>query len=106
MIPNLGEAGQSVRLDDGSGSADQPVSVQVLLKAGLERFQRIVSPRHNGDIREVIAAAVGDPNYILIGPPILPGNFTPAGRASRADGRPAPKPARHKIRAGVLQRGT
>ena len=76
------------------------------MEAGLERFQRSAGSRHVRDIGEIIAAAVGGPDRILIGARDLPGNLIAGCRLLRADRRPGAKLTRHNGRASVFQRGT
>src|SRR5262245_21374338 len=81
-----------------------PVSVQVLLEAGLERLEGKVIARHNADsIRGVVAATVGVPNRVLVGASILPRNLVPACRLLRADRRPGAT-LTNKVRAAKFER--
>src|SRR2546423_717506 len=58
VVIGLDQAGRSLCLDHGAGNADRSVAVQVLMKTGLQRFQR----RAAGGLESigvVAAAAVG-----------------------------------------------
>jgi len=50
MISHLGQLRRSIGLDHRRGRTDLPVVVQVLLEAGLERFERKGISRHKADI--------------------------------------------------------
>ena len=106
VVPNLDQAGRSIRLDHRRAGTDHAVAVQVLLETGFERFQRRAAARHHADgVREVVAAAVGVPDRILIGAGDLPGNLIAACRLLRADRRPGAELTRRHGRAAVAQRG-
>src|SRR5258705_129978 len=71
--------------------ADHTVAVQILVEGGFQRSQRSAGSRHDADgIRDEIAAAVGIPCRVLIGPRILPGHCVATCRLLRADRCPAP----------------
>src|SRR6202012_1685524 len=58
VISLLHQAGRSECLDY-RGGADHAIAVEILLKAGLERFQTDICARHRADgTREVISAVV------------------------------------------------
>src|ERR1700722_3534603 len=82
------------------GDTDHAVSVQVLAKSGLDRFERGAGSRHESEkMREVVAVAVGSPDSIFIGAWNLPGNVISARCLHRADRQEAAKLAcpRHNI---------
>src|SRR5262249_55814778 len=64
-----------------------------------------ISPRHSADDTcDVVAAAVGVPNRILISGRDLPGNLIAAGRLLRTNRRPPAKLTRHNVRPAIFQR--
>ena len=67
-------------------NADRPVAVQVIVETGLVRRHLDARPREWD--RELIAAAVGQPNLILIGARDRPGHLIAARRLRRGDRRP------------------
>src|SRR5260370_870522 len=86
---------------------NRSVIVEVLLKAGFERFQCQADSRHRAeDAREVIAAAIGVPHLVLIIARDLPGHLIPAGGLLRADRCPRAEFTRQHGRAGKAQLGT
>src|SRR5262249_15333626 len=89
MIPNLGQPGRAIRLDQRRGRTDQSVAVYVLVEAPFESllFPYTTLFRSDGTC-DVVAAAVGGPGRVLIGARDLPGNLIAAGRLLRADRRP------------------
>src|SRR5262249_5617913 len=107
MVPNLCQVRRSVRLDHRRGRTDQSVAVQVLVEAGFEGRQGIVSPRHRTvDTGDVVAAAVSVPNRILISGCDLPGNLIAAGRLLRTNRCPGAKLTCHNWSAAKAQLGT
>src|SRR2546421_316733 len=65
----------------------------------------MVSARNSADDTcEVVAAAVGVPNRILISGRDLPGNLIAAGRLLRTNRRPGAKLTRHNVHPGIFQR--
>ena len=105
MIANRHQAGRSKRLDHhGRGKADYAVAVQILVEGGLQRFQSSAASRHNAnDIGEVVAAAVGVPDRVLIAARHLPGHVVTTCCLFRADGRPGPILAGYNGHAAILQ---
>ena len=90
------------------GRTNLPVAIEVLVETGLECLQRSVSPRHNADIRDVVAVIVGGPHRILISSRNLPGNLISGRRLLRGNRRPRAGDAGHArqmVGAGNLQRG-
>src|SRR5437870_1830979 len=63
-----------------------------------EPSQRRAAARHDAGGGLVVAAAVGVPDGVLIGPRDLPGNLVTARRLLRADRRPRARLARHEGR--------
>src|SRR5258706_5159950 len=50
-----------------------PIAIQVLVETGLQRFQRGARSRHGADgVRDVVAAAVGIPQSVLVCTPVTP----------------------------------
>src|SRR5438552_3404720 len=70
IAPSLNQTGRANRLDHATNT-DYPIAVQVLMETGLERFQSGVISRHQANIGDVVAAAVGAPDRILTGARIL-----------------------------------
>src|SRR5260221_5204884 len=71
--------------------ADYAIAIQVLVEAGLQRFQCGAGSRHDADgVRDAVAAAVGIPHRVLIGARVLPGHFVAACRLLRAVRSPRP----------------
>ncbi len=65
-----------------------PVAIQVLMEAGLERFQARAATGHNSGNRKLIAVVVRGPDKKLIGAPMLPGNLIAGRRLLSTDRRP------------------
>src|SRR5260370_14085708 len=68
------------------------------------RFQRRAASRHDAGSGLEIAAAVGVPDGVLIGPRDLPGNLVAAGRLLRADRNPRAK-LTHRHERAVVEQG-
>ena len=90
MTSSLGKPGRSIRLDHDCGRADLSVAVQVLVETRFARFERKCVPRDSADTRHKIAAAVGLPDYVLIGAPIFQATSYPVAVFSAAIGVQAP----------------
>ena len=91
MIGNLREVGRALRLDHRRDKPDLPVAIEILMKAGLKRFQRRAGARHlahTADIGDVVAVVVGIPRRVLTGARVLPGDLIAARRLLRTDRRP------------------
>ena len=67
IAANLRQTDRSTGLDHRCRKTDDPVAIQVLMEAGLERFQHIAGSRYEAGIGDVVAAVVGCPNLILVG---------------------------------------
>ena len=107
MIGNLREVGCALRLDHRRDKPDLPVAIEILMEAGLERFQRSAGARHpaqTANIGDVVAVVVGIPRRVLTGARILPGDLIAARRLLRTDRRPGAKLTGHKVRTAKLQR--
>src|SRR5258708_960001 len=72
--------------------SNHPIAVEVLVKTGLQRFQRRATARHRANgVGGKVAAAVGIPDRILVGAGHLPSNLISGCRLLRADRRPGPE---------------
>ena len=102
-ISNLGQTCRSERLNHGVRNADRAVAVQVLMESGLQRLQcRANAGYHPDDIGDVVAAAVGVPDRILIGARDLPGDVVASCRLLRTDRGPDAELTRYNGRAAIL----
>src|SRR5258708_6569867 len=80
-----------MRFEHHGWNADHAIAIQVLVEAGLQRFQCGAGSRHDADgVRDAVAAAVGIPHRVLIGARVLPGHFVAACRLLRAVRSPRP----------------
>ena len=101
------QAGRPERLDRRRRNhrSDGAVAVQILMEAAFQRHQRRAAPRYAAGAGRLIAAAVGEPDRILIGAGKLPGHLVAAGRLLRADRRPGSELPRRSRRAAIFELG-
>src|SRR5947207_1685750 len=84
-------------------NTDHPITIQILVEAGLQRFQRRAGARIDGK-REEVAATVGIPDRKLIGAGILQGDLVAACRLLHANRRIRIELPHHNRSAAVLER--
>lgn len=75
------------------------------MEAAFQRGQRSAAPGDAARAGCLVAAAVREPDGILIGAGDLPGHFIAACRLLRADRCPGPELPRQNRRAAILQLG-
>src|SRR5258708_26979118 len=84
--------------------ANCPVAVQILMETGLIRLQCRAGSRQYGGASEIVTAAVGIPDRILIGARDLPGNFKTCCCLLRTDRRPRAELTPPHRPAAIFQR--
>src|SRR5438874_431462 len=82
-------------------NTDHRITIQILVEAGLQRFQRRAGARIDGK-REKVAASIGIPDRKLMSTGVLQGDLVAACRLLHANRRIRSKLPHDNISAGIF----